>query len=70
MMAMPMPATIDRLELGIAPYCGSFAETRRGEIEAQAKVMRRPIPMPFPRSLYWGRVCGRVRWNLETAPKP
>src|SRR5215471_12741565 len=26
----------------------------------------RPISMPFPCNLYWGRVCARVRWNLES----
>jgi hypothetical protein len=47
MMAMQMPDTIDRLELVIAPYRWSFAETRHGEIEGQDKVMRRAMPAHF-----------------------
>jgi hypothetical protein len=40
MMAMQMPVAIDRLELGIAPYCGPFAETLRAEIDAHFAARR------------------------------
>jgi 8-oxo-dGTP pyrophosphatase MutT (NUDIX family) len=51
MMAMQSPVTIDRLELGIAPYCWPFAEARRSEIDDYFAARRRAVP-----DLWNGRV--------------